>query len=439
MTFHWLKRYAPRSLYGRAALILLLPVVTIQLVVSVVFIQRLFEDVTEQMTGNVALELRRLVELVEASPDLDSARPEALALARSLDIEMTLPQADPVTQDSRIFYDLSGRLVLPTLNEAVPGMMGVDLAGDDKRVRLSIATDFGPMGLSFDRSRVSASNPHQLLVIMMLASLLMTVIAYLFLRNQLRPIKRLSDAAQAFGRGRTLPYRPSGATEVREAGAAFLDMRNRIERQMEQRTLMLSGVSHDLRTPLTRMRLSLSMCDDPEAPALQRDVEEMQRMLDAFLDFARDGALDDPVDIDPALLLRDVAENARRAGQDVAIARITGDGSASLQPLAITRALENLLGNATRYGTRAELTLSMTPRAIVFTIEDDGPGIPEEVRADALRPFSRLDPSRNQNRGGGVGLGLSIAMDIARQHGGILRLDRSERLGGLKADLVLAR
>ncbi|WOI56572.1 ATP-binding protein [Palleronia sp. LCG004] len=439
MTVDWLKRYTPRSLYGRAALILLLPVLTIQLVVSVVFIQRLFEDVTEQMTGNVALELRRLVSMVESAPDIPDALREVEPLAQALRIDVALPQADPVTGDARVFYDLSGRLVLPTLREALPELMGVDLAGDDKRVQLSVATQLGPLGLSFDRNRVSASNPHQLLVIMVLASLLMTVVAYLFLRNQLKPIKRLADAAQAFGRGRTLPYRPSGATEVREAGAAFLDMRNRIERQMEQRTLMLSGVSHDLRTPLTRMRLGLSMSDDPESPALQRDVDEMQRMLDAFLDFARDGTLDDPVEMDPALLLQDVAENARRAGQNVEIVGVAGGDAVSLHPLAITRAIENLLGNATRYGTRAELGLSLGPRAIVFTVEDDGPGIPEEMRTEALRPFSRLDPARNQNRGSGVGLGLSIAMDIARQHGGTLRLDRSQRLGGLRADLVLAR
>jgi len=439
MTVDGLKRYVPRSLYGRAALILLLPVITIQLVVSVVFIQRLFEDVTEQMTTNVALELSRLVTLVEDAPDLAEARDHAGQLARSLNINLVLPDPDPVTEDARLFYDLSGRLVLPTLYDDLPGITGIDLARDDGAVFLSIDTSKGPVGLSFDRDRVSAENPHQLLVLMVGTSILMTVIAYLFLKNQLRPIKRLAAAAEAFGRGRLQPYRPSGATEVRQAGAAFLDMRQRLERQMEQRTLMLSGVSHDLRTPLTRMRLSLSMMDDPEAPALLRDVDEMQRMLDAFLDFARDGTLDDPTLVDPALLLQDLVENSRRAGQAAHIHRITGSGEALLQPVAINRALENLVGNAVRYGSRAELSLSLTPKALVFTVEDDGPGIPEAARDEAMRPFARLDAARNQNAGGGVGLGLSIAMDIARQHGGILRLDRSERLGGLKADIVLAR
>ncbi|MBJ3761988.1 HAMP domain-containing protein [Maribius pontilimi] len=439
MTFDWLKRYAPRSLYARAALILLLPVITIQLVVSIVFIQRLFEDVTVQMTGNVGLELARLVDQVEAAPDAATALAQITPLARALRIDVALPDPDPVTGDSRLIYDLSGRLVLPTLREALPGLSGIDLASDDNRVRMSVETDKGPLGLTVARERVSAKNPHQLLVIMVLASVLMTVIAYLFLKNQLRPIKRLSDAAQAFGRGRVIRYRPTGATEVRQAGAAFMDMRQRIERQMEQRTLMLSGVSHDLRTPLTRMRLALSMSDDPEASELLRDVDDMQGMLDAFLDFARDGALDDFADVDPAEILSHVAQNAQRAGHDVSVRQITGDGTASLQPLSITRALENLVGNAVRHGTRAELSLSITPRAVVFTVEDDGPGIPEDARERAMKPFARLDEARNQNVGGSVGLGLSIAMDIARQHGGILRLDASERLGGLRADIVLGR
>ena len=433
------KRYVPRSLYGRAALILLLPVVTIQLVVSVVFIQRLFEDVTEQMTGNVALELEHLAGLVRSAPDAGNALAAAGPVARDLEISIALPDPDPVERDSRAWIDLSGRLVLPTLREALPRVEGIDLATDDDVVDLTLATRHGPLGFEFSRDRVSAENPHQLLVLMVGTSLLMTVIAYLFLKNQLRPVKRLAEAATAFGKGRTLPYRPAGASEVRSAGAAFLDMRNRIERQMEQRTMMLSGVSHDLRTPLTRLRLGLSMLDDEEAQAMQGDVTEMQRMLDTFLDFARDGTLDDPVETDPKTLVADLIENARRAGQDVRLVRCEGTGTVLLRPIAVTRALENLVGNAIRYGGRAEVSLVTSPRAVVFTVEDNGPGIPEEVREEAVKPFSRLDAARNQNRGGGAGLGLSIAMDIARQHGGVLRLDRSEALGGLRADLVIAR
>ncbi|QFU08852.1 Osmolarity sensor protein EnvZ [Rhodobacteraceae bacterium THAF1] len=438
MTFEPMKRYVPRSLYGRAALILLLPVVTLQLVVGVVFVQRLFEDVTRQMTGNVAYELRYVLDQVAGEADADSARATLEALSDTFALTARLPDPAPITQDSRLIYDLSGRLVLPTLREEIEGIDGIDLASDDNRVALTVATRHGPLRLGFARNRVSASNPHQLLVIMVFTALLMTLVSYLFLKNQLRPIKRLAQAATAFGRGRSEPYSPGGASEVRMAGSAFLDMRARIERQIEQRTMMLSGISHDLRTPLTRMNLGLEMIDDPEARALQGDVAEMRRMVDAFLDFAREGSVGLPQDTDAATLLRTVVENARRSGGEVEAGVCPDTAIAIIQPVAVTRALENLVMNALRYGTRARVSLHTFDRALVFSVEDDGPGIPEAERDQAMRAFSRLDDARNQDHGGGVGLGLAIAQDVARQHGGVLRLDTSE-MGGLRADLVLGR
>jgi len=294
--------------------------------------------------------------------------------------------------------------------------------------------------LSFSRRRVSASNPHQLLVIMAVMGALMTTIAYFFLRNQLRPIKRMAAAAQAFGKGRIEKFTPTGAVEVRAAGTAFLEMRNRIERQSQSRTMMLSGISHDLRTPLTRLQLGLSMIDDSEAQHLMRDVDDMQRLLDGFLEFARSDALDEPELTDPFELLSEATRDAIRAGQNVSdTSKILHKEKILLRRHAIRRALDNLIGNATRYGTRAIVQTSITDRAVVFSVEDDGPGIPADQRADAVRPFVRLDPSRNQNRGSGVGLGLAIVSDIARSHGGVLRLGDSVSLGGLKAELVLAR
>jgi two-component system, OmpR family, osmolarity sensor histidine kinase EnvZ len=439
MTFAWLKRYAPKSLYGRAALILLLPVVTLQIVASVVFVQRLFEDVTEQMTGNVALELRYLRDIVEAAPDDAAARAALAPVAAALGMTASLPDARPVGGTSRAPVDLSGRLVIRTLAARVPGFLGVDLRTDDNLVDLTILTGKGPLGLAFDRDRVSPQNPHQFLVIIMATALLFTFVAYLFLKNQLRPIKRLARAASAFGRGRSVPYRPAGAIEVREAGTAFLDMRHRIERQIEQRTTMLSGVSHDLRTPLTRLGLGLEMIDDPEAEAMRGDVAEMRRMLDAFLDFAREGALDEPEATDPAGLVRDIAAKNARAGGAIELGALPAIGPVMMRPLTVARALDNLVANALRHGSRCRLTLSETDRAVVFRVEDDGPGIPEPDREDAMRAFTRLDAARNQDLGGGVGLGLAIARDVARQHGGTLRLDRSAHLGGLQAELVLAR
>jgi len=439
MTFGWLKRYAPRSLYLRATLILLLPVVALQIVLSVAFVQRLFEGVTAQLTTAVTLEIAQILTLIESAPSPTAARDAILPLADALQLNATLPDPDPVRGMARRFYDLSGRLVIQTLTDDLPAVQGIDLSTDDGRVDMTIATSAGPLGLDLDRDRVSVENPHQLPVIMLSTALLMTLVSYLFLKNQLRPIARLAEAATAFGRGRSVPYSPSGATEVRIAGAAFLDMRGRIERQIEQRTTMLSGISHDLRTPLTRLKLGLEMIDDPESAPLRADVEEMRRMLDAFLEFSRDGALDDPVKTDPAAILQDVAEKARRAGTLVELGPVQPGAASLIRPLALSRALENLVGNAARHGTQVRMSLAATPRALVFSIEDDGPGIPEDRRGEAMRAFTQLDSARNQNFGAGVGLGLAIALDVARQHGGALRLDKSDALGGLRADLILAR
>jgi two-component system osmolarity sensor histidine kinase EnvZ len=233
-------------------------------------------------------------------------------------------------------------------------------------------------------------------------------------------------------------YRPRGAQEVRAAGRAFLDMRSRIERQIEQRTLMLSGVSHDLRTPLTRMRLALSlMPEDAEVAALHADVVQMERMVDEFLAFVRGDAMEGAEPTDAEALLRDIVE---RSGDGVQLAGIEGRAEpVEMRPQAIRRAVENLVSNAMRHAAVVELRLVFQERTLRILVEDNGPGIPEDRRDEALRPFTRLDASRDPNSGAGVGLGLSIAADIALSHGGALRLSQSDSLGGLKAELVIAR
>ncbi len=204
--------------------------------------------------------------------------------------------------------------------------------------------------------------------------------------------------------------------------------------------MMLSGVSHDLRTPLTRLKLGLSMMDESaDIAALQQDVADMEGLLDGFLDFARGGAGEESQSTDPVLLARQAVANARRAGKDVDLTLISGKGKVMLRPKAVLRALDNLIGNAVRYGRKAEVSVVLSERTVVFSVQDDGPGIATGDREEALKPFSRLEPARNQNKGSGVGLGLSIAIDIARAHGGSLRLGKSASLGGLKVDLILAR
>lgn len=420
----------PRSLYGRAALILLVPVVTVQLVVSTSFIQRLYEGVTIQMTDNLAVEIDLLLDTLASGGDLSEP-------ASILQLEVSRPEV-PVS-DRRNFYDLSGKVVTETLHARFPRLIGVDLLTDKSRVHLSFADETGLLDINFSRRRVSAANPHQLLVLMTFTSALMTFIAYFFLRSQLRPIRRLALAAEAFGKGNEFHYSPGGADEVRTAGESFLDMRARIERAMEQRTMMLSGVSHDLRTPLTRLRLALSLQDETEDTRdMLADLTEMEQLIDAFLDFARADATGTLESTDMGDLVTGVVAKACRARKEVTLAPLPeGPLTMKIHPLSIARSIENLVGNAVRYGKKARVTLVREAEAMRVVVEDDGPGIPPELHQQALKPFARLDAARNQNKGSGVGLGLSIAADIALSHGGELRLGTSEDLGGLKAEIVL--
>ncbi len=439
MTFRWLKKYMPRSLYGRAALILILPVVVVQLVVSVVFIQRHLEDVTTQMSLTVVRELRLIADQTATATDQQAVLDQMAPFFDTLQMDVRFVDPTVVPDGDQLrWYDFSGRVVIATFRAAFPRT----LAGrfpDNRRVLFYFDSQFGPVEVGFGRRRVTAAAPHQLIVTMAFFGILMTVIAFLYMRNQLRPITRLANAAQAFGRGHNVSYWPSGATEVRAAGSAFLDMRARIERHIEQRTMMLSGVSHDLRTPLTRLKLGLAMQDGEDVDLLLEDVNEMERMLDAFLEFARDASEGTAEPIDPLALVRRIAGDATRAGKPVHLGEMRGQGTVMLRATAIRRAVENLLGNAIRYGHVAEVSVVLTEKSLRIRVEDDGPGIPADQHAEAVKPFSRLDPARNQNMGGSVGLGLAIVADIARAHGGALRLADSERLGGLQADIVIGR
>jgi two-component system osmolarity sensor histidine kinase EnvZ len=439
MFFDWLKHYMPRSLYARTALILIFPVVALQVIVSVVFIQRHLENVTRQMSVTMIRELRLITEIAQGARDLQELERRAEPVTAPLQISVSsVAVSDVPESDLFSWEDYSGRVVAAAFRASLPEMLAVEFP-EDKRVRLFVSSHLGPLELVFDRRRVTVTAPHQLIVTMVFFGLLMTVIASLYMRNQLRPIKRLASAAQAFGRGRTEPYRPSGAIEVRAAGNAFLDMRARIERQIEQRTMMLSGVSHDLRTPLTRLKLGLAMIDEDDAEPLLHDVDEMQRLIDAFLDFSRGAGHGDAELTNPATLLSSIVGDAMREGKQVVLGEVRGEGELKLRQTAIRRAVENLIGNAVRYGTQAQVSCVLSDKSLRIRVEDDGPGIPVEQRGDAVRPFTRLDPARNQNQGSGVGLGLAIVADIARAHGGTLRLGASEALGGLQADIVIAR
>jgi two-component system osmolarity sensor histidine kinase EnvZ len=432
----WLQHRMPRGLLGRAALILVAPIATVLLIVAVFFGQRHFDDVTRQMVRSIEYEIVFVLDTARGAADPVAAAAE-MAARFGLAAEAAPPDARPGNR--RDLLDLSGRVAIEVLNWHIPGIRGVDVQSVPGAILVLVGPDPADLLFTIPRDRVTANNPHQLPVLMVVSGLVLTGIAFLFLRAQLAPIAQLAAAAEAFGKGRAVPFRPRGALEVRAAGAAFLEMRARIERQIEQRTLLLSGVSHDLRTPLTRLKLGLAMlADEAEARALARDVAEMERMIDAFLAFARGDATETPAPADLSALVGQAVEDARRAGQAVdweppspVVVPVRAD--------ALGRAVANLLGNAARHARRAAVSMQVSERFVRIVVEDDGPGIPRDRRDEALRPFTRLDSARDPNRGGGVGLGLAIAADVARSHGGSLRLGDSDRLGGLRAELTILR
>lgn len=440
-----LQSILPRSLFGRALTILLVPIVVLQLVVGLVFFQRHYQRVTEQMTRNVAYELAYAVEQIEVSTDAARIAQRIAELAVPLDLTLKLEPGATLTPGvDREFLDVTGGTVVATFQRALDRPLAIDLIADPHAALIGIETSRGVLRAEVPRDRLSVSNPHQLLVLMILASILLTAVAVVFLRNQVRPIRALAEAAEAFGKGRSLPFRPAGAEEVRRAGAAFLSMRSRLERQIEQRTQMLSGVSHDLRTPLTRIKLTLALMEESEETRdLRQDADQMERMLGEFLAFARGDSLEETAPTDPFALAAGIAEDARRGGAAITLSAVNetqGESLVALRRTAVARAVQNLVGNAVSHSKHVALTVRLGQKWLVFVVEDDGPGIPEADRARALQPFTRLEAARTLEAGGAsVGLGLSIALDIARSHGGSLELGQSSALGGLRAVLRLPR
>lgn len=439
-----LKRYLPKSLFGRALLIVLVPILILQGVAAGLFVQRHYDRITGQMASAVAHELNYTINRIEEAESTEAARAALAEAADQLNMEMGLDEGATVeTRLLRNFYDVTGGIIHETFKAEVRRPMALDLVSFRKYADARIVTTRGALRVLVPRGRLNPSNPHQLLIWTTLTAVLVALAAAFFLRNQLRPIGELARAAAAFGRGQTVPFRPSGAVEVRSAGSAFVNMRARIERQIEQRTRMLSGVSHDLRTPLTRMKLALAVAEDtPEMREIARDVDEMEHMLAAFLDFARGEGGEPSEPVDPVALAEEIVDDARRRGVELALytqLETPDDRLVEIRRGAIKRCLTNLVENAALWGASVSLATRLTRHFLEFEIEDDGPGIPEDKRETVLKPFTRLDEARGQNIASGVGLGLSIAQDIARSHGGALTLDDSPRLGGLRATISLPR
>jgi two-component system osmolarity sensor histidine kinase EnvZ len=330
------------------------------------------------------------------------------------------------------FFSLLDQALSDELRKQIGRPYWIDTVGKSALLEIRVQLDNAVMRTFARRSAAYVSNSEIFLLWMVGTSTVLLTVAIIFLRNQIKPILRLADAAESFGKGREVPnFRPRGAREVRRAAAAFIEMKTRIERAIEQRTAMLAGVSHDLRTVLTRFKLELALIDDsPEVEAMKKDVDEMARMLEAYLAFARGDSGETSAPTDMAEFLEELRLDAERHGHKTSVV-FHGPPIVTVRPAAFKRCLSNLVSNAARFAPTIAISGHRDHRYLTVTVDDDGPGIPASLREDVFKPFLRLDDARNQDEGG-TGLGLAIARDIARSHGGDITLGDSP-LGGLRA------
>jgi two-component system, OmpR family, osmolarity sensor histidine kinase EnvZ len=433
---HFVKRFMPTGLYARSLLIVIAPVVLLQSVIAYTFMERHWQLVTNRLSAAVASDIAAMIDVYERYPQEKGSEILSAIAEQRLNLDVDILPPEPLPRiGPKPFFDILDTALSNEIRLRVRRPFWIDTVGRSNLVEVRVQLDDAVMRVIARRSQTYASNAHIFLVWMVGTSLILLTVAILFLRNQIKPILRLADAAEEFGKGRDIEFRPRGAREVRRAGAAFLDMKRRIARQIEQRTTMLNGVSHDLRTVLTRFRLSLEMIErTPELDDLKKDVDEMARMLEAYLAFVRGapGEIAQPTDI--RAMLEEFRADAERQGHPTTLA-LEGDPNVTLRRDAFRRLLGNLVSNAARYGDDIQINAVHDERYLTVHVDDDGPGIPEENREDVFRPFLRLDEARNQDHAGS-GLGLAIARDIARSHGGDITLDTSP-LGGLRASVRL--
>lgn len=442
LPFMWLKPYLPEGLFGRSLLIIVTPMVLLQLVITYVFLERHWELVTNKLSTEIGREIAFIIDIYETYP----GPPDAPILTESVKSALQMPirfapgDTLPTEQAPTSYILLAGTLE-HELGTRLNKPFWID-ATTQEYVDIRVGIEGGVLHLRPNRGRVYASNWHIFLVWMMAASLILVTVAVLFLRNQIRPIQRLATAAEQFGLGRNVEtFKPAGASEVRRASLAFLQMRDRLTLQIEQRTTMLAGVSHDLRTPLTRFKLQLAMLEEsPEIEELRNDVSEMEHMLEDYLAFAKGDQGEPPLPTDLKFVLQEICAAADRnntsSGEQSQIKlNLMGDLIIPLRRNAMKRCLTNLIGNGCKYADTVTVSTQRDEHLIMIHIDDDGNGIPADKLEDVFRPFLRLDEARNLDKGGS-GLGLAIARDIARSHGGEIHLSQSPS-GGLRATLTL--
>jgi len=442
--FNSLKRMIPQTLFARSLLIIVTPALLLQLLVAIFFFDRHWDEMTERLaqavSGEIALAMDDMdltglsVPPAMQSTVVDTGFKNHLGLNFFYEPDKTL--SDYTESDGLKFISEVDTLH-DELNRRIDQDFVIRFSRDEKWYEVVIAIPGGVMRVNFPERRLYTSTSYIFLLWMIGTSSILFAIAILFMRNQIRPIRRLAMAADRFGRGIDVPaFKSSGAREVRQASDAFLEMRDRIQRQIEQRTAMLSAVSHDLRTPLTRMKLQLEMMDDSEdKTAMCEDLTDMEKMITGYLAFVK-GDLDErPSAMDIGHLVRQQVDKINR-GQDFVTLNGIEDGHIlRIRQNAVERAINNILGNAQKFAQQAWVSLYRRDEDIFIQIDDNGPGIDEKHYADVFKPFYRVEHSRNPETGG-TGLGMAIAQDIIHSHGGQIKLETSPH-GGLQVLIQL--
>ncbi|MBM3649905.1 MAG: two-component sensor histidine kinase [Alphaproteobacteria bacterium] len=426
-------RHSPQTLFARALLILVVPIVVLQALSAWWFYSQRGDNVTNRLAILLVRDLRVLIALRAQFPDDEHRAWIIRHAAQDLLLYVSFRKGIVRPFKEPEYFDIAAREVQGALEADLKRPFYIDnnVGGGQMLLEIQLA-DGDVMDVLVPHLRLTFGSSFAYVLAQVGLALVFLGLAIWFMRRELVPIEHLGVAADALGKGREVPdFAFSGGTrEVRGAATAFHTMRIRLRRSIQQRTEMLAGVSHDLRTPLTRMKLSLAMLpDSPETKELADDVADMERMIEGYLAFARGEGDEDPAPVDLSELLEDVAAGARRDNADVEVSW-QGDMNIELRAMAIKRCLTNLVSNALRYGTTVKLQAVRGRTSVEITIDDNGPGIPPEKYEDVFRPFFRLDESRNVDTGG-VGLGLTIARDVARSHGGDVALAPSP-LGGLR-------
>ena len=432
-----IKRFLPKSLFGRSLIIIITPLILLQLVSTWIFFDRHWETITRRLASSIAGDIAWVLEEIRPGDDR-TAFPKLFKRARiHKELQITLKPDQILPNQKTVYSGILDATLAHAMRERTRRPFTLDTSSFKTRVIIDIQTSHGILSVIVPGKRLFSSTTYIFILWMVITSLVLFGVASIFMRNQVRPIRRLGQAADAFGKGGDLDadFRIQGATEVRLAATAFNRMRDRINRQIRQRTDMLSGVSHDLRTPLTRMKLQLAMVpNSPEIEELHSDLSEMEKMIDGYLNFARGDGEEKSVPTNLSEFVGNSVGTWNRNEVGVEL-HIEDDIMLSLKRVAFGRCLDNLISNAANYSQNIWIRVGHRRNHAEILVDDDGPGMPKNEFENVFRPFHRLDKSRNSETGG-TGLGLSIARDIARSHGGNIELDHSPQ-GGLRARIRL--